>query len=57
MRLDVSEYAYLSSTKIQVYDCIWRTKVRPNIHIQDLIDVYKHFILNPKIPSGFYNEI
>ena len=30
-------------------------QVRPNIHIQDLIDVYKHFILNPKIPSGFYN--
>ena len=30
-------------------------QTRPNIHIQDLINVYKHFILNQNLPSGFYN--
>ena len=30
-------------------------QIRPNIHIQDLVNVYKHFISNPDLPSGFYN--
>jgi nucleoside-diphosphate-sugar epimerase len=29
--------------------------VRPNIHIDDIIGVYNHFIMNPNIPSGSYN--
>ena len=28
---------------------------RPNIHIKDLSNVYKHFLENPNLPSGFYN--
>ena len=30
-------------------------QVRPNIHIDDIIGVYNHFIKNPAIPSGSYN--
>lgn len=30
-------------------------QVRPNIHIDDLADVYRHFIEQPELPSGFYN--
>ena len=30
-------------------------QVRPNIHIDDIIGVYNHFIKNPSIPSGSYN--
>ena len=30
-------------------------QIRPNIHIQDLINVYKHFIINSDLPGGFYN--
>ena len=30
-------------------------QIRPNIHIQDMVSVYTHFILNPNLPSGFYN--
>jgi nucleoside-diphosphate-sugar epimerase len=30
-------------------------QVRPNIHIDDIIGVYNHFIKNPTIPSGSYN--
>ena len=31
------------------------SQIRPNIHIQDLTNVYKHFISNPNLPCGFYN--
>jgi nucleoside-diphosphate-sugar epimerase len=30
-------------------------QVRPNIHIQDLVDVYSHFLAHPELPSGAYN--
>ena len=30
-------------------------QVRPNIHINDLVNVYIHFLNNKKIQSGFYN--
>ena len=30
-------------------------QVRPNIHIDDLVNVYRHFIDNPDLPSGAYN--
>ena len=30
-------------------------QVRPNIHIDDIIGVYNHFIKNPTVPSGSYN--
>jgi len=31
------------------------TQTRPNIHIQDMADVYRHFLSNQEIPSGCYN--
>lgn len=30
-------------------------QVRPNIHIDDMVDVYVHFINNPNLDSGSYN--
>jgi len=56
MRLDVSvNMLSFQALKYKSMTVFGGQQVRPNIHIQDLIDVYKHFILNPKIPSGFYN--
>ncbi len=56
MRLDVSVnmfvYQALSRGEITVFG---GNQVRPNIHIKDLTNVYKHFIKNPNLPVGFYN--
>ena len=30
-------------------------QTRPNIHIQDMIRVYQHFLTNSGLPSGCYN--
>lgn len=30
-------------------------QVRPNIHIDDLVDVYRHFLVHPELASGAYN--
>ena len=56
MRLDVSvnmfTYQALKYGKLTVFG---GNQTRPNIHIKDISNVYKHFIDNPDIPSGFYN--
>lgn len=56
MRLDVSvnmlTYQALKNGKITVFG---GKQTRPNIHIQDMADVYRHFIKNPNIESGCYN--
>ena len=56
MRLDVSvnmlTFQALKSKLITVFG---GDQIRPNIHIQDLINVYKHFISNSNLPTGFYN--
>ena len=56
MRLDVSvnmlAFQALKNKKISV---LGGEQIRPNIHIQDLTNIYKHFISNPNLPSGFYN--
>ncbi len=56
MRLDVSvnmfTYQALKNGKMTVFG---GNQTRPNIHIKDISNVYKHFIDNPDIPSGFYN--
>ena len=56
MRLDVSvnmfTFQALKSKSMSVFG---GDQIRPNIHIQDLINVYKHFISKPNLPSGFYN--
>ena len=56
MRLDVSvnmlTYQGLKKGKITVFG---GEQTRPNIHIKDLANVYRHFLANPRIKSGCYN--
>lgn len=56
MRLDVSvnmlSYQALKNGRITVFG---GDQTRPNIHIKDIADVYRHFLKNPGIPSGCYN--
>ena len=56
MRLDVSvnmlTYQGLKNGKITVFG---GEQTRPNIHIQDLANVYRHFLKNPGLASGCYN--
>tara|TARA_B100000963_G_C22636729_1_gene678000 strand:+ start:1297 stop:2238 length:942 start_codon:yes stop_codon:yes gene_type:complete len=56
MRLDVSvnmlTFQALKNKKITVFG---GQQTRPNIHIKDITNVYKHFLQNRSIPSGNYN--
>ena len=56
MRLDVSvnllTYQALTRKAMTIFG---GKQIRPNIHIEDLADVYIHFLNNFKIPSGCYN--
>ena len=56
MRLDVSvnmlTYQGLKNGKITVFG---GDQTRPNIHIKDLVNVYRHFLANQDIVSGCYN--
>jgi len=56
MRLDVSvnmlSYQALKNGRITVFG---GDQTRPNIHIQDIADVYRHFLAHPDIESGCYN--
>ena len=56
MRLDVSvnmlTYQALKNGQITVFG---GNQTRPNIHIQDICDVYRHFLASPNIESGCYN--
>jgi nucleoside-diphosphate-sugar epimerase len=56
MRLDVSvnmlSYQALKNGRIIVFG---GDQTRPNIHIQDIANVYRHFLANPDIQSGNYN--
>ena len=56
MRLDVSvnmlSYQALKNGKISVFG---GDQTRPNIHIQDIANVYRHFLAHPEIESGCYN--
>jgi nucleoside-diphosphate-sugar epimerase len=56
MRLDVSvnmlSYQALKDGKITVFG---GDQTRPNIHIQDIANVYRHFLARPDIESGCYN--
>lgn len=56
MRLDVSVnmltmQAFLHG-RVTVFG---GAQTRPNIHIDDLCDVFLHFLENPNLPSGPYN--
>ena len=56
MRLDVSvnmlSYQALKNGKITVFG---GNQTRPNIHIQDIVNVYKHFLKKRDLPCGCYN--
>ncbi len=56
MRFDVSvnnlTMQALTKKKITVFG---GNQIRPNIHINDLVNLYNFFINNPNIKSGFYN--
>ena len=56
MRLDVSvnmlTLQALKNGRITVFG---GQQTRPNIHIQDMARIYKHFLQNKDIPSGCYN--
>jgi nucleoside-diphosphate-sugar epimerase len=56
MRLDVSvnmlTMQALKNGKMTVFG---GDQTRPNIHIQDMVNVYRHILANPDIPSGNYN--
>lgn len=56
MRLDVSvnllTMQALSKKKINV---LGGSQIRPNINIHDMVGVYKHFLKNKQIDSGFFN--
>jgi len=56
MRLDVSvnmlTYQGVKNGRVTV---LGGDQTRPNIHIMDIANVYRHFIANPELPSGCYN--
>ncbi len=56
MRLDVSvNMLTLQALKNGVITVFGGQQTRPNIHIQDMIAVYQHFLENPNLDSGCYN--
>lgn len=56
MRLDVSvnmlTMQALKNGKMTVFG---GDQTRPNIHIDDMVGVYRHFLAKPNLPSGCYN--
>jgi nucleoside-diphosphate-sugar epimerase len=56
MRLDVSvnmfTYQAVKNNKMTVFG---GNQVRPNIHINDIVEVFYYFLKNPKLTSGAYN--
>ena len=58
MRLDVSvnmlTYQALKNGVITVFG---GEQTRPNIHIKDVANIYRHFLQYPKIASGCYNAV
>jgi len=56
MRLDVSvNMLTLQALKNGLITVFGGEQTRPNIHIQDMIGVYQHFLENPNLDSGCYN--
>lgn len=56
MRLDVSvNMLTLQALKNGRMTVFGGDQTRPNIHIADMVEVYRHFIEKPELPSGCYN--
>ena len=56
MRLDLSVNLFIiQALKYKKLTVFGGDQIRPNIHINDLVNIYIHFINNPELPPGFYN--
>ncbi len=56
MRLDVTVNMFVyQAMKKKYIQVLGGKQIRPNIHIEDLTNVYLHFIKNKNINSGIYN--
>ena len=56
MRLDLSVNLFImQALKYKKLTVFGGDQIRPNIHINDLVNTYIHFINNPELPAGFYN--
>lgn len=56
MRLDVSvNMLTMQALKNGRMTVFGGDQTRPNIHINDMVNVYRHFLAKPGLPSGCYN--
>lgn len=56
MRFDVSvNLLTMHALKSRNITVLGGNQIRPNIHINDMVNVYLHFLKNKKLPSGSYN--
>jgi nucleoside-diphosphate-sugar epimerase len=56
MRLDVSvNMLTMQALKNGRMTVFGGDQTRPNIHIRDMVNVYRHFLQRPNLPSGCYN--
>lgn len=56
MRLDVSvNMLTMQALKNGRMTVFGGDQTRPNIHINDMVNVYRHFLAKPELPSGCYN--
>jgi nucleoside-diphosphate-sugar epimerase len=56
MRLDVSvNMLTMQALKNGRMTVFGGEQTRPNIHIRDMVNVYRHFLERPSLPSGCYN--
>ncbi len=56
MRLDVSvNMLTMQALKNGSMTVFGGDQTRPNIHINDMVGVYQHFLARPELPSGCYN--
>ena len=49
------EYVDISSLKNGKIKVFGGQQTRPNIHIKDMVNVYRHFLEKPELPNGCYN--
>ena len=56
MRLDLTvNMLTMQALKNKKITVLGGNQIRPNIHIQDMVNVYLHFLDNTNLPSGCYN--
>ena len=55
MRLDVSVNMFTFQAMKFKMSVFGGNQIRPNIHINDIVGVFFHFLRNPEIKTGAYN--